>query len=701
MPILHRLLGIASLSLFLLACGPAPQQREATPNHLIDSQSPYLLQHAYNPVDWYPWGEVALEKAQSTQRLMVISIGYAACHWCHVMEEESFEDSTVARVMNENFVSVKVDREERPDLDAVYMNAALITTGRTGWPLNAIALPDGRPVFAATYFPREDWLRVLENFQQMYQNNPQQLATMADQVSRGVQQLDYAELVDDAPAFEPALLDSACNYLLDQVDFEYGGLQGAPKFPLPVVQELLLNYGQLTQNERALEAVHLTLDRLWKGGIYDHLGGGFARYSVDSVWHVPHFEKMLYDNAMLSTLYSRAYRQRPDSQYRKVVYHTLAFVEREMQDSLGGFYSSLDADSEGQEGNYYTWTEKDITKTILQRADAFKSYYNVSPFGNWPERRRDKLNILHITEDAAAVAQRQGLTDEEFWAVIETSKRMLFTKRQDRERPALDDKVLTAWNGLMIQAYAEAYRSFGEEAFLAQARRAAAFVEAELYRPDGGLYRSWRNGEAYQPAFADDYAFLVQGYLSLYQATFEEQWLRKAEALMDFAVQNFFDEATGLFYLTSTDGEALISRPRELSDNVLPAANSALARDLFYLGHFLYRKDYLAKAEQMLRNVASNLPDGGVSTANWSILLSHYAHPFYETAIVGPQAQGRRATLDEHYLPNALLLGGEDEGEMQLLRNKAVVGQTLIYVCRDKVCKQPTESTEQALRQMQ
>lgn len=696
-----RVLSIFFLIPFLYSCTVTQTQRPPGTNRLIDSQSPYLLQHAHNPVDWYPWGEEATAKALENQQLMIVSIGYAACHWCHVMEQESFEDSAVAHLMNENFVSIKVDREERPDVDAIFMDAALMTSGRTGWPLNAIALPDGRPIFAATYFPKEDWIKMLETFNELYQRDPQQVLNMAAQVGQGVSQMHYAELVNDAPAFSRGLVDSATTYLMSQADTEYGGLKGAPKFPLPVVQELMLTYGSLTQDQEMLDWVHLTLNNMRKGGLYDHLGGGFARYSVDSVWHVPHFEKMLYDNAMLVSLYSRAYRQRPDSQYQIVVRETLDFIQREMTDSLGGFYSSLDADSEGEEGNFYTWKEKDLFKAVGRRADAFKDYFNVSPLGNWQERREDKLNILHITDEPREVARRQGLTDQEFWNVIEVSKTLLRKERADRERPRLDDKQLTSWNGLMIEAYAEAYRTFGEEEYLEKAIQAAEFIQSELTTEEGGLYHSWRNGEAYIEGFASDYAFMIQAYLALYQATFDEEWLTRAAGLMDYTLEHFFDENTGMFYLNEQDDQLPITRPREMSDNVLPAANSALARDLYYLGQYLYQEDYLDRAEQMMRNIVRNVPEGGVATANWTLMLTHYAFPFYEVAVVGENALTVARELDQRFLPQVLLLGGKQEGELTLLQNKLVAGQTMIYVCQEKVCKQPTDEVQEALSQIE
>lgn len=694
---------LSSLLCLVMACQSTGDRSGAAASHrnaLAESSSPYLLQHANNPVNWQPWGEAALEQAQAADKLVIVSVGYAACHWCHVMEKESFEDTAVARLMNDNFVSIKVDREQRPDVDRIYMHAAMMTSQRTGWPLNAIALPDGRPVFAATYLPKDRWMDLLQQFVQLYQEQPQQLARMATQIADGIQRFEYAELNPAEPDFRRSQLDSAVETLLADMDMEMGGLRGAPKFPLPLVQELLLRYHALSGAKRPLQAVTTTLDRMWQGGIYDHLGGGFARYSVDSVWHVPHFEKMLYDNALLVSLYTQAYQATGDTNYRRVIRESLAFVEREMTDSLGGFYSSLDADSEGEEGRFYAWTEKDITKTVGMDADLFKDYYNISPFGNWEERRADKLNILHITDPAAEVARRYGLSARVFLGKIESGKAKLFEERSDRERPSLDDKVLTEWNAMMLRAYTDAYRVLGDPAYLAAAKRSATFLQKHLYRPDGGLYRSWRNGEAQIDAFATDYAWLIYAYLGLYEATFDPAWLNQADELMQYTLAQFFDEKTGMFYFTASEADSVIARSREVMDNVLPAANSQMARNLLYLGQYLYREDYQQKARQMLNNVAINLSTGGVPTTNWNILLSHYVFPFYEVAVVGDDWDLVRAQLDERYLPNALLLGGTKAGKMTLLQNKLVPGKTMIYVCQDKACRRPTTDLSTALQQM-
>ncbi|RMG73027.1 MAG: thioredoxin domain-containing protein, partial [Bacteroidetes bacterium] len=536
------------LGLFIPACTSQPAADPAA-NHLINSTSPYLLQHAYNPVDWYPWGDEALEKAQSEGKLIIVSVGYAACHWCHVMERESFEDTAVAKLMNEHFVSIKVDREQRPDIDQIYMNAAYLSSGRGGWPLNAIALPDGRPVFAATYFPKEEWTRLLEHFVRTQQEQPEQLEQVAGQILQGIKTMDSGTLNEEPAAFTAADAEGAYRSILAKWDFEQGGLADAPKFPMPAVQRYLLRYHHYTGADSALEAVTTTLDAMARGGIYDQLGGGFARYSVDAEWKVPHFEKMLYDNAQLVSLYTEAYQLTGKEAYRQVVEETLGFVARELTDSLGGFYSSLDADSEGMEGAYYVWTEKDITKTAGHDALAFKTYFNVSPFGNWEGEA--KTNILYRTESLETIAARHGYEPAQLRRVVDHVRGLLLEKRQKRERPGLDDKVLAGWNGLMMKAYAEAYEALGDPAYLEAARRNADFVTSAMRRPDGGLYRNWKGGQAEINAFSDDYAFVIEGLIALYQVTFEERWLFTADSLMQYALTHFSDEETGMFFYTS------------------------------------------------------------------------------------------------------------------------------------------------------
>ncbi|MEO0469724.1 MAG: thioredoxin domain-containing protein [Bacteroidota bacterium] len=664
-------------------------------NALINSSSPYLLQHAHNPVNWYPWGEESLTKAKEEKKLMIISVGYAACHWCHVMEHESFEDSLVAAKMNASYVSIKVDREERPDVDQIYMNAAYMINGRGGWPLNAIALPDGRPIFAGTYFPQDEWLKVLDHFAKLQQDKPELLEQAASQITRGIQEMDVSFLNPHQAQWHPDSLNLLAENILGQIDFQKGGLDRAPKFPMPSIHQFLLRHHQQSGNQQAKEAVLTTLDEMQKGGIYDHIGGGFARYSTDAKWKVPHFEKMLYDNAQLVSLYSEAYQLTGEERYRTTVYETLDWIERDMLDASGGFYSSLDADSEGEEGKYYVWTETELQQILGKDVGVLGDYYSVSKNGNW-----EQSNILHLTQTPEKVATKHNLSVEALMTLIADGKAKLLQARKDRIPPGLDDKVLTAWNGLMLKGYVDAYKAFGEDRFLEKARANARFIQDNMLQADGRLLRNYKSGKASINAFADDYAFVIDAFVALYQATFEEKWLFEAEKMMAYVRQHFFSEKSSMFFFTSDLDDPLITRPKELADNVIPGANSALAKDLYLLGTYLYRDDYLQLSRQMLNNVFADARQNAAYYANWGMLLYWLADTPYEVAVVGEKAEAFRADLAKRFLPNVFLIGGKTEGKLSLLENKLVRGATFIYVCQEKVCQLPVEEVDKALAQM-
>jgi uncharacterized protein len=683
---------LALLLLGLLACQGGPRERA---NALIHERSPYLQQHAYNPVDWQPWGEAALEKARREDKMLIVSVGYAACHWCHVMEKESFSDPEVARLMNEHFIAIKVDREERPDVDGVYMAACQLAGERAcGWPLNAFALPDGRPVWAGTYSPRKQWLEILEYFVQAYQNDRVPMERYAAQLSAGLQAANRPQPPLAPAAFAAAQLSNIAEAFFDNLDLQRGGRKGAPKFPMPNAYEFLLQYHRLSGHPTALQAVTVTLGQLAGSGLYDQLGGGFARYATDADWRVPHFEKMLYDNAQLVSLYSKAYQATGEERYRQVAIETLAFVERELTSPEGGFYSSLDADSEGEEGRFYTWQKAEIDSILgdARRSALFCAYFSVEAGGNWEGR-----NILYRSKNGEKILTEYKITPNELTIQIEAARQQLFAARAQRPRPALDHKVLTAWNALMIQGYLDAYRAFGEPAYLAAAERNAHFLMEQMMKKDGRLERAWAEGRAGINAFLDDYAFCIQAFVSLYECTFEEAWLGRAEKLADYALAHFLDVESGFFYYTSALDPPLAARRMELEDNVIPASNSALARALFHLGHLLYRTDFTERAEALLQAMAPRL-EASVEPnffSNWCALYAELAYPFYEIAVVGPDAAALAAELRRHYLPNALLLGGQAEGSLPLLKGKLQAGETYIYVCLDKVCKWPVKAVEE------
>lgn len=673
-----------------------PEKHFAYTNELIHESSPYLLQHAHNPVNWYPWGNKALEKAKKEKKMLIISIGYAACHWCHVMEHESFEDTTVARIMNEHFVCIKVDREERPDVDQVYMNAAQLITGTGGWPLNALALPDGKPFYAGTYFPKENWIRVLEYFVKVQRDSPALLNEQADKVLEGIHASEFVPLKKEETILRLNDINNIFDKWKSNIDFERGGMNRAPKFPMPANWEFLLQYYYLTQNKDAFKAITATLDNMAMGGIYDQVGGGFSRYSTDADWHVPHFEKMLYDNAQLVSLYSHAYQLTKNPLYKKTVEHTLDFIAREMTSPEGGFYSSLDADSEGEEGKFYVWTKKEIDELLGKDAVVFEDYYDVTEAGNWEHGN----NILLRKNDDEVVAKRHGISLETLNKIIDNGDAVLLKERSKRVRPALDDKILTSWNALMMKAYTQAYRAFGEKRFLNAALKNAAFLSEHAINDKNEITRNYKNGKSSIEGLLDDYAFVISGFIELYQATFDEQWLDKAKAITDYTITHFFDRSTGMFYYTHNEHSNLIARKMEISDNVIPASNSEMAKNLFVLSQYFDNEHYHKMAVQQLKNVKEDLTGSVGYYSNWASLALQLIHPPFEVAILGDNAIEKREEFDQHYLPDVLFMGGKKEGSLSLLEHKLIAGQTTIYVCSNKTCKQPVTEVAPALTEI-
>lgn len=664
-------------------------------NKLINESSPYLLQHAHNPVEWHPWGEEALAKAKKENKPLIISIGYSACHWCHVMEKESFEDETVAAIMNKHFVCIKVDREERPDIDQIYMEAAQLITGGGGWPLNAFALPEGNPFYAGTYFRKQLWMDLLQQIASIWEENPGKLLEQAEAVTEGIDQSTYLQLKREKAQFEKETADKAWENWKDDIDPDHGGMDGAPKFPMPVDWEYLLAYYHQTDNSDALQAVKNTLDHLAKGGIYDQVGGGFARYSVDREWHVPHFEKMLYDNAQLVSLYCNAWKVIEEDRWEKVVRETLEFIGREMTSPEGGFYSSLDADSEGVEGKYYVWDIEEFEEMFGDDASLFEEYFDVSEAGNWEGK-----NVLRIRHDNSYFLDKYGLNIKELNQKIGEARQKLITERNKRERPGLDDKVLTAWNAMMLKAYTDAYRTFGQKEYLQTALRNADFIKNLMMQDDGRLNRIYKDGKSSVNAFLDDYALSIQAFISLYQATFDEQWLQTANKLNDYVFEHFLCTKNGMFFYSSDIDPALISRKKELADNVIPASNSVMAHNLYDLGKYFDKEEYVKQAGQMLAFFTEDFKKHPPYYANWGRLLLKMVYPYHEVAISGKEALQKRIEFDEWFLPNVLLMGAEKKSELPLMQNKFRDGQTTIYVCAGKVCKHPVESVEAALEQI-
>lgn len=691
---------ITVLSIFLLSFTSTFSQDmdHKHTNHLIHESSPYLLQHAHNPVDWYPWGDEALNKAKEENKLILISIGYAACHWCHVMERESFENELVAAKMNEHFVCIKVDREERPDVDQIYMDAVMLMTGSGGWPLNCFALPDGRPIYGGTYYPQENWLSVLDQLSGLWKNQPLKAEEYAEQLTEGIQSMDAIVLNTEKKPVEREELDAMVKTWSGYFDKKDGGVnRSRNKFPMPNNYQFLLRAAHFTTDEGLSDYVSTTLQKIAFGGIYDHVGGGFARYSTDGQWHVPHFEKMTYDNGQLVSLYAEAYQHDPQQLYKDIVYQTLEYTEREMTSKEGGFYSSLDADSEGEEGKFYVWKQAEINTILGEDAEWYSQYYQVTEKGNW--EHGNNVLIHNFTE--AELAAQKGWSIGDFRTKLATANEKLLAERSKRIRPGLDDKILTSWNAIMLKGYVDAYRVFGEKSFLETAIRNAEFLDKNM-REGNRLNRNYKNGKSSINAFLDDYALLADAYLALFQVTQNKKWLDAAEDLTEYAVAHFFDANSGMFFYTSDEDPALIARKFETTDNVIPGSNSVMANNLFALSHLLDRSDYEKKAEQMLANVKKDFVKYPSGYSNWGLLMLKELFPYYEIVIAGPKAGSLALKLRSHYLPNALLVAAQKESDLSipLLENRFLKKETRIFVCQNKVCQLPVETVEEALAQL-
>lgn len=665
-------------------------------NKLIDETSPYLLQHAHNPVNWYPWGEEAFAKAKAENKLVLVSIGYSACHWCHVMEHESFEDDSAAAVMNDRYVCIKVDREERPDVDQIYMNAVQLMTGRGGWPLNCIVLPDGRPIWGGTYFRRDKWIEQINQIADFYESQPIKALEYGEKLTQGIKQSELVVLNTEEVLFDKSKLAAVYASWEARFDNVEGGPDRSPKFPIPNNYQFLLRYAHLSNNKAALDHVKLTLDKIAYGGIYDHLGGGITRYSTDKLWKVPHFEKMLYDNGQVISLYSEAYQKFKDPDYKKLIYGTLEFVERELMSKEGAFYSALDADSDGEEGKFYIWNKEELESLLGAEYELFADYYNVNRKGYW---EHDNYILLR-DEDDETIAKKHAISVDVLKAKMTDSEAILMKERNTRIRPGLDDKTLTSWNGLMLKGYVDAYLTFGEQHFLDVALNNANFILDKQLRKDGGLNHSYKEGRSTINGYLEDYAFVIDAFLKLYEATFDEKWLKEADALMAYSIEHFYDYESGMFFFTSDEDPALIARKMEVNDNVIPASNSAMANNLFVLSHHYDSVEYLEKSTQMLNNIIDQVDSYPAGYSNWLNLLINQVYPFYEVAVVGKGATDKSVDLHSVYIPNKMLCGTTKASKLPLLENRYSKGQTRIFVCENKVCKMPTEDSEKALELM-
>lgn len=667
-------------------------------NPLINETSPYLLQHAHNPVNWKAWNTETLQQAKDEKKLMIISIGYSACHWCHVMEKESFEDSTVAAVMNKNFISVKVDREERPDVDQIYINAVQLMTGSAGWPLNVITLPDGRPVWGGTYFTKKAWLNSLEKMQKLYDKNPQNLIDYADKLEEGIKSMDLIEVNTNELNFIDFPIENTIKSWSTTFDNKYGGPNRAPKFMMPNNLNYLLRYGIKNKDEQILDYVYLTLDNIAYGGVYDHIGGGFSRYSTDIKWHVPHFEKMLYDNAQLVSLYSLAYKATKNPLYEEVVKETLNYVKREMTHKDGAFYSSLDADSvsehgELEEGAYYVFNKKELELQLEKDFSLFSEYYNVNNYGKW---EKENYVLIRKKSDQEIITEF-SISQEELNQKKKNWKQLLLAYRNNRAKPRLDDKTLTSWNALMIKGYVDAYKAFQVPEYLNAAETNAQFLINHQLQENGALNHSYKDGKSTINGYLEDYAAAIDAFIALYEVTLNELWINKADELAAYTFENFFDAEKNMFYFTSKEDEKLVARNFEYRDNVIPASNSMMAKNLLILSHHFDNKKYLSTASKMLHNVQPEIESYPSGFSNWLDLMANFQDNFYEVVVVGKDASKKIAELNARYLPNILIAGSTSESKKPLLNYRYIDGETLIYVCVNNSCKLPVSNISEAL----
>ena len=689
---------LTSYFLYFLLCFACSKNDSKKGNDLVNETSPYLLQHAYNPVNWKAWNENTLKLAKKQNKLIVISIGYSSCHWCHVMEEESFENDSIAKIMNDSFINIKVDREERPDVDKVYMNAVQLMTGKGGWPLNCIALPDGKPVFGGTYFTKEQWSKILKDVSKLYKENPQKVEEYAQRVTEGIQTSELITLNKEEAVFKNEEIIAAINLSTEQLDTINGGFKGAPKFPMPNTLDYLLRYQYHFNKPELFKYIKKSLTKMAYGGIYDQIGGGFSRYSVDNRWHIPHFEKMLYDNAQLVSVYSKAYLQDKNELYKSIVKETLDFVNDELNANNGAFYSSLDADSKNEnneleEGIFYTWTKQEL-KALIKDYKLFANYYNVNTTGFW----ENDLYVLIRDQSVTEFAKKNKLTKDELKEKIADWKSILNVARNKRRKPNLDDKILTSWNALMLQGYVDAYKAFDQKEYLNKAVKIAEFILHNQLRSDGGLNRNFKDGKSTINGYAEDYATVIQAFISLHEVSLDEKWLIISKEIMEYAIIHFYDSTSGMFFYTSKEDPSLIARKTEVIDGVISSSNSIIGNSLFKLGHYFYDQKMIKISKQMLNNLKIEIIKNPMGYSNWLHLMTNFTQPFYEVAVVGKNANTITKEFYKNYFPNILISASNKDSELPLLEFKYIDGETLIYVCVNGTCKLPLADISKAIK---
>lgn len=671
-------------------------------NDLINETSPYLLQHAHNPVNWRAWSPEIFEEAQKENKLVLVSIGYSSCHWCHVMEAETFEDEEVAKMMNENYISVKVDREERPDVDQVYQTAIQLIGQSGGWPLNTITLPNGKPLYLGTYLPKEQWNEVLLKINALYRENPEEANSYADGLSQGIQETNLLEISAEFEKLTKEALQTSIDNWKPEWDADFGGDKGSQKFMSFNALNFLLDYAVLTKDEESLKHVKNTLDKMAYGGIYDHIGGGFFRYSTDPQWKVPHFEKMLYDNAQAIGLYSKAYTIFKEPIYKDIVFETVTFLNREMKNPDGGYYATLDADSDGEEGKFYVWTKEELKSVLGNNFDLFGKYFNIQEPNVW----EDGKYILYTNGNDKDLLTDNGMSKTVFNGMSETAftelklewKSRLLEARQSRVRPNTDDKILTSWNALLITGLTQAYETFGDALLLNNATIAYDFIKSKSYS-NGKLLHSYKEGSKQNASFLEDYTFLAEASLQLYSATTIVKYADFSKELTEVVERDFTDKASGMY--TFSKNQELISKIIKTNDGDIPSANSVMAHNLFRLGHIFYNTEYLSKSKTMLTTLLPRVTEYPNGYAHWNSLLSNVTYPYFEIAVVGKNAEQLVKQLQEKYIPNALIVGSTSESEAPLFKDRYFEDETFIYVCQNSTCKLPVKTVEEAIKQLE
>ncbi len=661
-------------------------------NDLIQESSPYLLQHAHNPVNWVAWSDDVFDRAKKENKLVLISVGYSACHWCHVMEHESFESEEVAALMNKYFINVKVDREERPDVDQVYMTAVQLMTQKGGWPLNCFTLPDGRPVYGGTYFPKDQWTHILNSLNHTFENDLEKMHEYAANLHEGISASELVTKTEFTSNFNESHLKELVQRWSKNFDRYEGGNSRAPKFPLPSNIEFQLDYALNSKDETVKSHVELTLDKMAMGGIYDQIGGGFSRYSVDMLWKVPHFEKMLYDNGQLLTIYSKAYRIFKKPLYKRIVLQTIRWMEREMLSESGAFYAALDADSEGVEGKFYVWKKLELDAVLTSKDDWVYDFYSVNQRGFWEE---DNYILLRTTSDSEFCKKMSWSVEELRDRILDLNERLL-QERSNRIRPGLDDKCLTSWNAMALKGLCDAYMVFQEDEIMLSLLKNAKWIANKQFKKDGSLWRSFKNGKSTVDGFLEDYAHVIAAFISTYQVTLDEHWLDLSKQLTDYTLDHFHDEVSQMFFFTPSSTK-LIARKMEINDNVIPASNSVMARNLFYLAKY-YRDDRFSElSKQMLSNVYDGMEMYGSGYSNWGVLLNHMVYGHYEIVVTGPEARAKMKSLQQEILDDALFVGTISNSNLPIFNDKMSDEKTMIHVCADETCFLPTESITDAI----